>query len=315
MPIFAQQLKVLLWYLTGATIWGDFAMKSTKNTIHNERGRSVMKHLSLFCGCLVLVYSSFSGAAYTSYAEAQATLGNHNSFLSNSPSPWFDRQKDANTNKDSATSASIIYEQINPYGGYNYRIQSLGTASAGEGVLKVYAGAGWTAGNSYTVSAKADAAFTDPFRIRGPAASNKLVDVLLTLNMHSGTSGNTQAAGELWVDRNQYISYQQSTLSPASFYCAWPFSGACDGNMIVKLPVNTTLSLSAAIAVQAAANSSQPSSTADYSHTASIWLKIMDPDYQLISDSGHSYAAPVPLPAAGWLFGGGLVALMLGSRR
>ena len=274
-----------------------------------------MKYLSLFCGCLVLTYSSVSSAAYTTYAEAQATLGNHNAFLSDSLSPWFDRDKDANIDKDSFTSASIVYQKVDSYGVYEYRVQSLGTASAGKGVLKTYAGAGWTAGYGYTVSAKADAAFTDPFRIRGPAASNKLVDVLLTLNMHSGTSGNTQAAGALWVDNNQYIEYQQSILSPASFYCAWPVSGACDGNMIVKLPVNTTLSLSAAIAVQAAANSSQPSSTADYSHTASIWLKIMDPDYQLISDSGHSYAAPVPLPAAAWLFGGGLVALMRGSRR
>lgn len=272
-----------------------------------------MKHLSLFCGCLVLTYSSMSGAAYTTYAEAQATIGNSNSFMSNSLSPWFDRHKDANTDKDSATSASIIYQQINPFGGYNYRIQALGTASAGEGVLKTYAGAGWTAGN-FGVSAKADAAFTDSFRIQGPAASNKLVDVLLTLNMHSGTLGNTQASGELWVNNNRYISYQQSTLSPASFYCAWPVSGACDGSMTVKLPVNTTLSLSAAIAVQAAADFIHPSSTADYSHTANIWLKIMDPDYQLISDSGHSYAAPVPLPAAIWLFGGGLVALMRGSR-
>lgn len=273
-----------------------------------------MKHLSLFCGCLVLTYSSLSGAAYTTYAEAQATLGNSNSFMSNPLSPWFDRHKDANTDKDSATSASIIYQQINPFGGYNYRIQALGTASAGEGVLKTYAGAGWTAGN-FAVSALADAGFTDPFRIQGPAASNKLVDVLLTLSIGGGTIGNTQVSSGLWINNNKYIDFYQSTLSPATFYCAWPVSGACDGSMTVKLPVNTTLSLSAAIAVQAAANSSQPNSTADYSHTANIWLKVLDPDYQLFSDSGHSYAAPVPLPAAIWLFGGGLVALMQGIRR
>lgn len=273
-----------------------------------------MKHLSLLCGCLVLTYSPLSGAAYTTYAEAQATSGNSNSYMSNPLSPWFDRHRDANTDKDSATSASIIYQQINPSGGYNYRIQALGSASAGEGTLKTYAGAGWTAGN-FAVSAMADAGFTDPFRIKGPAASNKLVDVLLTLNIGGGTIGNTQVSSGLWINNNKYIEFYQSTLSPPAFYCAWPVSGSCDGSMTVKLPVNTTLSLSAAIAVQAAANSSQPSSTADYSHTANIWLKIMDPDYQLISDSGHSYAAPVPLPTAAWLFGGGLVALIRGVRR
>ncbi|MCQ8116473.1 hypothetical protein [Methylomonas rosea] len=267
-----------------------------------------MKRFSIFCGCLVLSYSSLSSASYTTYAEAQATLGNQNQYLSNPLSPSFDRHKDTNIDKDSSTSASVVYQKIDSYGVYEYRVQSLGTASAGKGVLKAYAGAGWTAGDGYTVSAKADAGFTDPFRIRGPAASNKLVDVLLTLNMHSGTSGNTQASGELWVNNNRYISYQQSTLSPPSFYCAWPVSGACDGNMIVKLPVNTTMSLSAAIAVQAAAASNQPSSTADYSHTASIWLSVLDANYQLISDSGFSYAAPVPLPGAGWLFGSVLFA-------
>jgi hypothetical protein len=272
-----------------------------------------MNPFLIVCGCLVLVNSSMANAYYTTYAEAQATTGNSNSFMSNPLSPWFDRHKDANTDKDSAASASIIYQQINPFGGYNYRIQALGTASAGEGVLKTYAGAGWTAGN-FGVSALADAGFTDPFRIEGPAASNKLVDVLLTLNIGGGTIGNTQVSSGLWINNNSYISFNQTTLSPASFYCAWPISGACDGSMTVKLPVNTQMTLSAAIAVQAAAGSNQPSSMADYSHTANIWLKVLDPDYQLITDSGHAYAAPVPLPAAAWLFGSGLLAL-IGSFR
>jgi hypothetical protein len=274
-----------------------------------------MKHFSIFCGCLVLGYSSMANAYFTTYAEAQAILGNSNQYASNSLSPWFDRHKDANIDKESSTLASIIYEKINEYGEYQYRIQALGTATARQGVLKAYAGAGWTAGFGYTVSAMADAAFTDPFTIKGPAASNKLVDVMLILNMDGGSIGNTQATGGLWVNNDRYISYNQSTLSPAAFYCAWPVSGACDGTMTVKLPVNTRMNLSAAIAVQAAAAWNQPSSMADYSHTANIWLSVLDPDYQLITDSGHGYAAPVPLPAVGWLFGAGLLALIGCSRR
>ncbi|MBS3955890.1 MAG: hypothetical protein KGZ88_23405 [Methylomicrobium sp.] len=273
-----------------------------------------MKHFLIFCGCLVLGYSSMANAYYTTYAEAQATIGNSNSFLSNPLSPWFDRHKDANTDKDSAASASIIYQQINPFGGYNYRVQALGTASAGAGVVKTYAGAGWTTGN-FGVSAMADAGFTDPFRIEGPAASNKLVDVLLTLNIGGGTIGNTQVSSGLWINNNKYIEFNQTTLSPASFYCAWPVSGSCDGSMTVKLPVNTQMTLSAGILVQAAADFVHPSSMADYSHTANIWLKVLDTDYQLNTDSGYSYAAPVPLPAVGWLFGSCVLALIGCCRR
>ena len=54
---------------------------------------------------------------------------------------------------------------------------------------------------------------------------------------------------------------------------------------------------------------------ADAAHTATLWIEVLTPGVTFTSDSGASYAAPVPEPAAALLLGLGVAVLLAVLRR
>jgi hypothetical protein len=258
----------------------------------------------LFLYLLIFAYSPLSNA-YTTYARAQA-LGSDNQFFQSGS------KIDQNIDANSSTSDSFIYQTLDsstPFG-WSRRLQALGTASAGPGILKANASAGaFAVSPVYSTSGLAEAGFTDSFTIRG-SGSGPFVDLTLHYQVSGGLGGKASAEGGLFLnqgglflDRDQFISFSEAANSPRNFSC---LASTCSGTLTLRqVTIDTTYFIKAYLKVYAAAiekNNLGNSSSADYSNTGKIFLSVADPGYQLVTNSGFNYS-PVPLPASLWLFG------------
>jgi hypothetical protein len=265
----------------------------------------------LFLYLLIFSYSSLS-AAYTTYAKAQA-LGVDSQFFQAGS------KIDQNTDANSTISDSFIYQSLDSStpSGWSRRLQALGTAYAGPGVLKASASAGaFAISPLYSTSGLAEAGFTDSFTIRG-SGSGPFIDLTLHYQVSGGLGGKAFAEGGLFLnrgglflDREQFISFSEAENSPRNFNC---LGSTCSGTLTLRqVTVDTTYFIKAYLKVYAAAfekNNLGNSSSADYSNTGRIFLSLSDPNYQLVTNSGFNYS-PVPLPASIWLFGSALLGLV-----
>lgn len=277
---------------------------------------------TLFLYFLIFSYSPLS-AAYTTYAQAQA-LGRDTEFFQSGS------KIDQNTDANSFISDSFIYQTLDSStpSGWARRLQALGTASASPGVLKTSASAGAfidAPAGIFSTSGLAEAGFTDSFTIRG-SGSGPWIDLTLHYQVSGGQGGKAFAEGGLFLnqggafqDRDQFISFTETQNSPRNFNC---LGSTCSGTLTLRqVSVGATYFIKAYLKVYASAVEQNNlglgnSSSADYSNTGKIFLSLSDPNYQLVTNSGFNYS-PVPLPAAFWLFGSGLLVMLtrLGIRK
>jgi hypothetical protein len=245
-----------------------------------------------------LLSASSSAQAYSTSVEASASAGNALDSELN---------VDANIDLPSTASALATYE------GY----AASAFASADTGVLKAYAAASVESGTSSS-SAAAKSIFSDTIRLNG-TDNTRFVPILLNFRVEGGISGPGGASGfvELGGSHGK-IDFAQSYYSAPAFTCGtWSGdTGACDGAAIFSLRTNTDISITGILRVAAGADGYlglfdpfRKRSQVDFSHTARTFISVLDPNYQLISQSGHNYA-PVPVPPALLLFVTGLVGLM-----
>lgn len=267
----------------------------------------------LFLYLLIFGYSPMS-AAYTTYAQAQA-LGLDSQFFQAGS------KIDQNTDANSFTSDSFIYQTLDSStpSGWSRRLQALGTASAGPGVLKASASAGAfidAPAGIFSTSGLAEAGFTDSFTIRG-AGTGPFTDLTVHYQVSGGLGGKAFAEGGLFLnqgglflDRDQFISFTEAPNELRNFNC---LGSTCSGTLTLhQVAVDSTFFIKAYLKVYAAAfekNNLGNSSSADYSNTGRIFLSLSDPNYQLVTNSGFNYS-PVPLPASFWLFGSGLLVML-----
>lgn len=246
--------------------------------------------------CLLSASSSVS--AYSTSVEASASAGNA-----------LDSELNADAHIDLPSTASALAT----YEGY----AASAFASADAGVLKAYAAASVESGTS-TSAAFAKSIFSDTIRLNG-SSNLRFVPVLLNFRVEGGISGPGGASGFVELGGSQgKIDFAQSYYSAPAFTCGtWSGdTGACDGAAIFSLRTNTDISISGLLHVAAGADGYlglfdpfRKRSQVDFSHTARTFISVLDPNYQLSSQSGHNYA-PVPLPPALLLFATGLAGLM-----
>ncbi|WFP50113.1 hypothetical protein PL263_18720 [Methylomonas sp. EFPC3] len=250
--------------------------------------------------CLVmasLLSVSTSATAYSTSVEASASAANG---------------VDSELNVDAHVDLPAVASALATYEGY----AASAFASANAGVLKAYAAASVESGTS-TSAAFAKSIFSDTIRLNG-ASNLRFVQVLLNFRVEGGISGPGGASGFVELGGSQgKIDFAQSYYSAPAFTCGtWSGdTGACDGTAIFALRTNTDISISGLLSVAAGADGYlglfdpfRKRSQVDFSHTARTFISVLDPNYQLTSQSGYSYA-PVPLPPALALFAVGLAAI------
>jgi hypothetical protein len=255
---------------------------------------NILHWIALAC----LLSANSSALAYSTSVEASASAGN---------------VLDSELNTDAHIDLPSMASALATYEGY----AASAFASADTGVLKAYAAASVESGTSSS-SASAKSIFSDTIRLNG-SSNTRFVQILLDFRVDGGISGTGGAAGfvELGGSHGK-IDFAQSYYAAPTFTCGtWSGdTGACDGTAIFSLRTNTDISITGLLRVAAGADGYlglfdpfKKRSQVDFSHTARTFISVLDPNYQLSSQSGHNYA-PVPLPPALLLFATGLAGLM-----
>lgn len=265
-------------------------------------------------------------AAYRTEAVANAHIGGVccNPFQhTTGPEPFYDLEQDIGVNEPSQADASVIDQVIDGTrpSGWLYRRQSLATAEAGAGVLKAVATAGFFADGFRTfesVTARAVASFDDVLRIKreGPGPGSTDVSVAFHVSGALGGADRTSfAMAGLSLLGNPLIEFRNDAPgSTGSYTCnelgSWV---TCQGEVTLRLLVNTDLPISGYLGVVASAVGSpgRDNASAHYGHTAFVQVSLLSPGYTLESDSGHDYASAVPEPEAWAAMLAGLIALAL----
>lgn len=239
----------------------------------------------------------------------------------------FDLERDTGVMDPALASASVISQVIDSTrpSGWLFRRQSAAKAEARAGVLKAEAIAGYFADGFRTfesVTARAVASFEDVLRINGSGLGS--IDVSVAFRVSGALSGapsTSFALGVLSVQGSQVIDFRNSDAGSTGAYTCTSSAGAatCQGEVTLRLPVNTDLSISGHLGVVASAVGSpgRDNASALYSRTAFAHLTLLTPGFELVSQSGHDYASPVPEPSA-WgamLAGLAVIALAVSRRR
>lgn len=250
--------------------------------------------------CLLL--ASTSASAYSTSVEASACAGC-------SPYGGLDSELITDANMDLPSSASVLATAE----GY----AASAFASADIGVLKGYAAANVERGTAFS-TASTKSIFSDTIRLNG-SNNIRFVQVLLDFRVDGGISGTGGASGFIELGNSfGKIDFEQPYYAARTFTCGtWSGdTGACDGTAIFSLRTNTDISITGLLRVGASADGYlglfdplKKHSMADFSHTARTFITVLDPNYQLSSQSGYNYA-PVPLPSALILFATGLLGLV-----
>lgn len=252
--------------------------------------------------CAPFVYAPAAQAYNTSLTVIASANAAYGSQSYDSDSKVLD-----NVNGPSAYAVDALYQIPNPSspGTYveTYRSSASGFVSAG--ILKATASASATAYAANVASGSSKVSFSDAFQLVGPSGRN--IDVTLSYLVSGGLSGSATARGSVQLGTGDGISFSENGYTPRSFSCSW--TPSCTGVATFSVPVNTLISLNAFLEVGAGASSyfkpTPTESSANFGSTGLVYLGIADSRYQLRTDSGFGYA-PVPLPAAFWLFAGGL---------
>jgi len=191
---------------------------------------------------------------------------------------------------------------------------------------------GGIAENLYRANAQSSATSTwyDQITVGGTANANGFVVLQFTLDLHGSTSvsppdaTSASIASRFFIDdRSRYISQQILGLdSPGTISDTIGFrpgdqiqlygdltagASALAGQKYVNV-CNTFFCQQVAVGYFSDSNA-----IADASNTAGFHIDVMTPGGSYSSLSGQSYltaASPVPVPAAVWLFGSGLVGLI-----
>ena len=283
-----------------------------------------MRLVDLFLFAALTGVSAAAPAAYTTYATANAWGGAQSSTCvtgSFDPESPVDFRQDSAIDGESSTSASVINQQLDATrpSGLLFRRQSLATARADAGVLKVYAGAGFFVDSASLfiagVNALAGAGFADTFTLVGPAGGQIDLDVEFAISGSLG--GLASLTGDLSIGGNTILNVHEDRLTPRRFFCVQS-SSICSNSVTLSLPVNTPIALRGDILVGAAALGfgNFRDASADFDNTGKVFLHLTDARYQLVTASGFNYApAPVPVPATLALFVSGLLGLYARSRR
>ncbi|MDT4328947.1 MULTISPECIES: hypothetical protein [Methylomonas] len=253
--------------------------------------------------CAPFVYAPAANAYNTSLtvtASANAAYG--------SPSYDSDFKVIDNVNGPSAYAVDALYQVPDPRSGPGSNLETYRSSASGfvsAGILKATANASATAYAANVASGSSKVSFSDHFSVAGPSGRN--IDLTLTYLVSGGLSGSATARGSVQLGTGDSISFSENGYTPRSFNCSW--TPSCTGVATFSVPVNTLISLDAFLEVGASASSyfkpTATQSSANFGSTGLVYLGIADNRYQLLTDSGYGYA-PVPLPAAVWLFAGGL---------
>ena len=263
---------------------------------------------------LLLASNVTTSQAFTTHAEADAANG------ISCCNPLIDvvgGENISHTNADSQANASQFQQEfdVTTPSGYLFRSNAIGSASASPGILKALASAGMFVGRQgvgfLTVGSRAEADFTDSFRVPGPTG---FTDINMSFPVSGGFSGASSAFGEFGVGNSTLVQFIEGLHNERSFTCASHIAN-CSSTFQIRIPFNTSISFHAMLSVIASVSTSPNNrdSLADYSHTARVFISAVDPQYHIISESGFDYS-PVPVPAAFWLFGSGLFGLCLRRR-
>lgn len=251
-------------------------------------------------------------AAYRTEAVANAHVGGVccNPFqVTTGPEPFHDLEEDIGVNEPAQAAASVIDQVIDGTrpSGWLYRRQSLATAEAGAGVLKAVATAGFFADGYRTfesVTARAVARFDDVLRIErsGPGPSSTDVSVAFLVSGALGGADRTSfAMAGLSLQGSPLIEFRNDAAGSTGTYTCNEAGGSvtCQGEVTLRLLVNTDLPISGYLGVVASAVGSpgRDNASAHYGHTAFVQVSLLSPGYTLVSESGHDYASAVPEPA------------------
>lgn len=273
---------------------------------------------------LLLSWVGPAQAAYRTEAVANAHIGGVccNPFqFTTGPEPFHDLEQDIGVNEPSQAVASVIDQVIDGTrpSGWLYRRQSLATAEAGAGVLKAVATAGFFADGYRTfesVTARAVARFDDVLRINGSGSGS--ADAVVAFHVSGALGGaafTSFAMAGLSLQGSQLIDFRNDTAGSAGSYTCNEAGGSvtCQGEVTLRLPVNTDLPISGYLGVIASAVGSpgRDNASAHYGHTAFVQVSLLSPGHSLSSESGHDYASAVPEPAAWAAMLAGLLALAL----
>jgi len=249
-----------------------------------------------------LLVASSSARSYSTSVEAGASAG-----FSSGNSLDSELNRDARIDHPSLASALATAE--------GYAASAFAYADAG--VLKAYAAANVENGilNS---TGNAKSIFSDTIKLTG-SGNARFIQILLNFKVEGGISGIGAASGFVELSGSHgKIDFTQNYYSSPAYSCGtWSGdTGACDGSSIFWVPTNTELTISGLLQVGATADGygglfdpDKRRAVTDFSHTALTFISVLDPNYQLTSQSGYSYA-PVPLPPALALFAAGLTALL-----
>ncbi len=225
------------------------------------------------------------------------------------------------------------------------------SATAGMGSLGVYAGSqadstpqaylyttpsntGGIAENLYRANASSSAtsAWYDLITVGGTANANGYVVLQFTMDLHGSTSvsladtASASIASRFFIDdRSRYISQQilglgspgtisdtigfrpgdqiqlyGDLMATANALAGQKYINVCNGFYCYKV---------------AAGYFPDSNAIADASNTAGFHIDVLTPGGSYSSLSGQSYLTTVPIPAAAWLFGSGLLGLIGVARK
>lgn len=222
--------------------------------------------------------------------------------------PGYDLERDIGVNESAQAAASVLSQVIDGTrpSGWLYRRQSLATAQADAGVLKAVATAGYFTDGFRTfesVTARAVASFDDVLRIEREGSGSTNVSVAFRVSgALGGAAFSSFAMAGLSLQGSQLIDFRNDEAGSVGRYTCSGAGGAvtCQGEVTLRLPVNTDLPISGYLGVIASAVGSpgRDNASAHYGHTAFVQVSLLEPGHSLISESGHDYASVVPEPAA-----------------
>lgn len=298
----------------------DAPRKSAHARIQRTRPRAVL----WAAAALLLSVVGTAKAAYTTEAVANAHIGGVccNPFqFTTGLEPFHDLAQDNGVNEPSQADASVIDQVIDGTrpSGWLYRRQSLATAASSAGVLKAVATAGFFTDGFRTfdsVTARAVARFDDVLRIKGAGSGS--ADVVVAFHVSGALGGapfTSFATAGLSLQGSPLIDFRNDTAGSVGAYTCHGSGGSvtCQGEVTLRLPVNTDLPISGYLGVIASAVGApgRDSASAHYGHTALVQVSLLSPGFSLQSDSGHDYASAVPEPETWAAMLAGLIALAL----